>query len=139
MLFRPAYEALGEELAELTPKQRAEVYQTALLDGLKQQIQDPVLEEILADNYYKANKQTIKKVMETPEYKQACEKKVREVVADSTEALYTRSIIDMVIDKVKGIEQPEVDLDEMLARLQNAEPDDEEYIEDTVPPADDDF
>ena len=88
--------------ANLTPRQRADVYQKALLNTMRHRIQRPVLKNMLGTE--KFDKQTIKKILETPEYKQACEKRVREVVmSPSTEATLIKATIAVEITKVKGI------------------------------------
>ena len=91
------------------------MYQTALLEGFEYQIQNPIFKDLLGDYYYKADKQ--KEVMGTPEYIHACEKKIRELAADPVGRFETQSIIEVAINKVKGEEQQEVDLDELLEQL----------------------
>ena len=104
LVFRPTFEAYSHKFDEagLTPSQRAEVYQRALLNGIEFQIQKPILRSLFGKDFFKMNQQKKKEVMETPEFQQACEKKVREVKAKSSEAVYTQSIIDTIIKKVKG-------------------------------------
>ena len=107
LVFRPVFEDYGRKLdeANLTPSQRAEVYQKALLRGFAGQIQRPVLKKLLGDSFYRANQRTKKEVMETPEFQQACEKKVREVAAVEPEVYFTRAMIDVEIDHVKGTQK----------------------------------
>ena len=105
LVFRPVFEGYSRKLdqAGLTPMQRAEVYQRGLLRALLRQIQEPVLKEVLGDDYSYSNTQTqLKEVSGTPEFQQACEKKVREVAAESWQVYVTRSLIDVEIDYVKG-------------------------------------
>ena len=85
------------------------------MEGFQYQIQNPVFNDLLGDYYYEADKQ--KEVMRTPEYKQACEKKIREVAADPVGRFETKALIEVAINKVKGEEQQEVDLDDLLERL----------------------
>ena len=104
LVFRPIFEAYSHKLdeAELTPMQRAEVYQRGLVRAFKRQIKEPVLKELLGvDWFYKIDEDASQKTSRTPEYQQACDKKVREVAKERWQVYNTRSLIDVEIDEVK--------------------------------------
>ena len=90
---------------EMTPKQRAEVYQRALLNGFERQIQNPILKDLLGKDYYSVDKQTKNDIIGFPDFQQACEKKVREVADLYAETIYTKAIIATAINKLKGTQK----------------------------------
>ena len=104
LVFRPIFEAYSHKLdeAELTASQRAEVYQRALLRGYERQIQNAALFNLIGDESYTLDEITLEDVKTTPEYKEAAEKKIREVAARKSEVYYTRSIINVEIGEVRG-------------------------------------
>ena len=104
LVFRPIFEGDGDQLDEagLTPSQRAEVYQRALLNGFERQIRSPTLKDLLGNDYYSADKQTKNEIIGFPDFPRECEKKVREVAAEHWQVYHTRAIIDAFIRLVQS-------------------------------------
>ena len=104
LVFRPIFEAYGWKLdeAELTPMQRVDVYQRALLRGYERQIQNAALFNLIGNESYTLDEITLEDVKRTPEYKEAAEKKIREVAAKKSDVYFTRALINVEIREVRG-------------------------------------
>ena len=124
LIYKPTYEHLKKELRieSLTQIQQNQVYNLGCSNGFQNMIREPVLRELLGtDNLDDVDKETIQEANRRPEYRQACERVISEIVRDGSAPVYLQAIIHWVIIQVAGPSDDVVPPDDL------------------VPPADDDF